>query len=484
MPVGISAYGGGVKVMKRKKQQGFTLLEASIAIVIVGFLIMGGLAVMGHLSDTSRYKSTQKELASIKEALVSFYINRTYLPCPDVNGDGKEDIDGDPFQGRNLPKDAVQCQAYRGYLPYVTLGIGGGFDAWGQPYKYAVYKPVAKSSSTACSYDNNLLRPASESSEISVYNLAGSAKNATTKIGSYAAFLVLSTGKNGAQTNAGMSSAFSGDGGCSHAHAFEQENCDANSDFRSGAVLSDGGGVKFDDLVVWAEDTQLRGLVTSFGLCEIVARIKQPDPYDPTARADIDYTTGATVHNSSDGNYKDAYFLFFKTRDDNITTSDADDKIKINGNVEKDLNLKGGNNILFVGGQLTSGDTISAGAGNDVVRIEGNLAGTINLGNGDNWVEVGGNVTGSVITGSGNDEVHVYGNAQGATFNLGAGDNKLYIAGTISKNGSTKTSISTSGGGSVTVYYGKTTKPASSQVSTSGNVTFKCYISNAWKDCP
>jgi len=107
-------------------QKGFSLIEISIVLVILG-LITGG--IMGPLSaqiESSRRNETKQSLNKALESLYGFALANGHLPCPDTSGDGMEN--------RNA---ANQCIAAMGSLPWVTLSVRAD-DAWGRALSYRV----------------------------------------------------------------------------------------------------------------------------------------------------------------------------------------------------------------------------------------------------------------------------------------------------------------------------------------------------------
>lgn len=120
-----------------KQQRAFTLIELAIVLVIVTILV-GGLAVpLSAQIQARRVAETRKTLEDAREAILGFAMindgtpstNRR-LPCPDVEGDGTESLNG-----------AVCAQA-SGFLPWVDLGVANQ-DAWGNRLRYEVDQDLA-----------------------------------------------------------------------------------------------------------------------------------------------------------------------------------------------------------------------------------------------------------------------------------------------------------------------------------------------------
>jgi prepilin-type N-terminal cleavage/methylation domain-containing protein len=108
-----------------KTTTGFSLIELAVVLVIIGLMLGGLLVPLSTQMETDRRKETAATMESIKEALIGFAIINKRLPCPDTNGDGREDCpSGAPNGG---PKG----------LPFADLGVSQN-DAWGNPWRYAV----------------------------------------------------------------------------------------------------------------------------------------------------------------------------------------------------------------------------------------------------------------------------------------------------------------------------------------------------------
>ena len=85
-----------LQVHKRDKlNQGFTLVEMAIVLVIVGLLISAFLAPLNAQQNLKDYNETQKNLDEIKESLIGYAISHGYFPCPAISAsNGAEDRTG------------------------------------------------------------------------------------------------------------------------------------------------------------------------------------------------------------------------------------------------------------------------------------------------------------------------------------------------------------------------------------------------------
>jgi len=230
------------------KSQGFSLIEMAFVLVIITLLLGGLLVPFTTQVEQRRIAETNKAMEEIKEALVGYALSnvsgnpaRPYLPCPDTDNDGVE----------NIVVATGLCQSEEGLLPWVTLGLGNQ-DAWGNRFLYRVTGEFAnRDPALNPGFDLDLdgtLRICSRAPSLGACNPIATAIPA----------VVISFGKNGRGAmninNAAANPAPVG--------ADERENSGsvgAGTDFvsrtptASGAPC-DGAGqplCEFDDLVVW-----------------------------------------------------------------------------------------------------------------------------------------------------------------------------------------------------------------------------------------
>jgi prepilin-type N-terminal cleavage/methylation domain-containing protein len=112
----------------RTKQNGFSLVEMAIVMVIVGLMIGGLLTPLSVQMEQRKVAETQKALEEAREALIGFALRTGYLPCPAVSAaNGLEDRSGANCSGGKR----------QGFLPWATLGLSK-LDSWGHIYRYSV----------------------------------------------------------------------------------------------------------------------------------------------------------------------------------------------------------------------------------------------------------------------------------------------------------------------------------------------------------
>jgi len=122
-------------------KQGFTLIEMTMVLLIVGLLVGSFVIPLGAQMDINNIKATDQRLAQIKEALLGYAARNRRLPCPDTDTvlpkvrDGKENRKPDNSCDE---EGNISGQRFKeGDLPWADLGVDGK-DAWGNYFRYRV----------------------------------------------------------------------------------------------------------------------------------------------------------------------------------------------------------------------------------------------------------------------------------------------------------------------------------------------------------
>jgi prepilin-type N-terminal cleavage/methylation domain-containing protein len=228
-------------MQQQKSQYGFSLVELSIVLLVVGLLL--GTTITG-LSDFiwhARYAAAHKELAVIEQALVGYTLSNGGLPCPDTDG-----YPGNPAAADGLLNDAgggncdgIVGTGASGFLPWADLGLSAR-DPWETPYLYRV--------------DINYAKPPSAGAGVafSLTTGVGSINVTGDNVADNIVAIFFSVGPNGYTVEGDTPS------------ASEKENLDNNDDTFVDRIYSgpDTGALQFDDIMHWLSSYVLKARMT------------------------------------------------------------------------------------------------------------------------------------------------------------------------------------------------------------------------------
>jgi prepilin-type N-terminal cleavage/methylation domain-containing protein len=248
-----------------KHENGFSLVEIAVVMVILSVLIAIVAVPLATQIEQRRTEETQRQLETIKEALIGFAIASGRLPCPATGSNGAEAFVAVTGKATN-----GNCLQFVGLVPAVTLGLspvdsnGFAVDAWGLPQNRIVYgvsnRTVVAGTPTACTTtvanpiltSTNGMRNATmscladTSNSIAMLTIcsttptgaAGAATACTAPLTNKAPFVLLSLGKN----------AVSGGTGTDEAH-----NVDTTDFYFVSHTPTQAGSAsgEFDDIVTW-----------------------------------------------------------------------------------------------------------------------------------------------------------------------------------------------------------------------------------------
>ena len=206
--------------------QGFSLLEVSIVLLIMGLLLGSVMKPLGAGIVDRQRNETLKQLIDIRESLIGYASVHHRLPCPVSVG------------GAGVQSPVDPCLLAHGYVPAAALGISGRYDSnglltdsWGLPIQYHVTLSDADSDGLAD------FTTAEEMRDVGMQNLApeyevcdGSACSQLRA--NHVPVVLISTGK------------------IQSGSADETENQNSDSRFVS-RDLDGVGADQFDDIVVW-----------------------------------------------------------------------------------------------------------------------------------------------------------------------------------------------------------------------------------------
>lgn len=215
---------------------GFTLIEIAVAILVIALLLGSIFVPLQTQVEQRQISSTEKALDEIREALVGFALVNGYLPCPDTDNDGAENLIA-PSNTRCTSNSGGRSH---GNIPWGTLGLAAAqYDVWGNRFRYSVREDYAKR--------DTVFSLSTPPADLRVCPAAGSCGGGQA-LTSTAVAIILSHGKNGY----GATSGIAGTPNPAPSSTDEQENTDSNRDFvhRTHSPIGSTAG-EYDDIVAW-----------------------------------------------------------------------------------------------------------------------------------------------------------------------------------------------------------------------------------------
>jgi type II secretory pathway pseudopilin PulG len=231
------------------RSRGFTLIEIAIATFVL-ILLLGSLLVpLAAQVEQRQIADTQKTLEEVREALYGFAVANGYLPCPDTDNDGLENVNTGTGQC-----STIAASIAGGNLPWQTLGVASA-DVWGNRFRYVIREEYARRA-PATPFSLN-----TTSANVRVCSVAACTPAANV-LTSTAVAAVFSAGRNGY----GATSSLSGGANPAPSSADEVENTDNDRDivYRVQTALGATAG-EFDDIVVWVSLYTLFNRMVSAG---------------------------------------------------------------------------------------------------------------------------------------------------------------------------------------------------------------------------
>lgn len=248
--------------MKYFAQQGFTLVEITMVLFILGLLMASFLDPLATRVEQEERNNTQLQLDEIEEILYGHVLQNNYLPCPDCSdtttGTCGTVNTNDPTDINNGEEDilANTCATVVGNLPWATLGVKGT-DEWDNEFTYRVDSSFADRSvpatdGTGCETGSATLGVSfslCSDGDIVAWNMEDNTDPDFEIVATGIPAIVISEGKNWAISTS----------------ADETENTNGDVTFVE-KDYSATAGAEFDDLMIWISPHVLRTMTVKAGI--------------------------------------------------------------------------------------------------------------------------------------------------------------------------------------------------------------------------
>ena len=117
----------------RRTRAGFSLVELSIVLVIIGILVSIGAQMLPGLLGASKVELDRAIQNRFRDAVIGYVIANNRLPCAADSGAAL----GTAARG---VENCDEGTPHYGLLPFRTLGLPDGNDAYGRQMYYGVYR--------------------------------------------------------------------------------------------------------------------------------------------------------------------------------------------------------------------------------------------------------------------------------------------------------------------------------------------------------
>ena len=228
-------------------KKGFTIIELSMALVIISVLSGAGLTTANYYLKKSTLETTKTKLEKIQEALEIYQKVNGFLPCPSPLNVDRSNTSFGVSTAHTTTSASMALNGYVdvnsnavriGAVPTTTLNLPPSYshDAWNSKYTYAVTRDLCLDSAT---YGTTV-------GAISIVNKDNVSLTAS---GHAAAYAVVSHGKlkKGAYNTDGTTRIACG------STEKDSENCNDDQTFRDMRIVEDHDTIAnySDDIILW-----------------------------------------------------------------------------------------------------------------------------------------------------------------------------------------------------------------------------------------
>ncbi len=291
------------------KKNGFTLIEISVVLALIGIILYGSMRLLVTGVQTSQVNSTVTTMDAIEKALLDYRVAFGRIPCPSdltatassANYGVEAANTGTCTGGSPAANFAAASGTVEGGIPTRALRLPDSYmvDGWGRKFRYAVNPDYTVTSTTNCTLTGSVSTPG-----ITVNDASGAARSTT------AIYVIVSHGANGhgAYSSGGIAV------NAKSTNADEQANCHCdNSAAHTGGAgilspvtyvqkaptIATAGSLLtgFDDIVTYKEFWQMMtpSLSTNTLGCAV------PPTYYRTVT--LDHTKVGTVNNTDQSSF-------------------------------------------------------------------------------------------------------------------------------------------------------------------------------------
>ncbi len=265
------------KVMKwnyKNRYLAFTLIELSVVMVIIALILGVMVTVVPSEANKDATKETQDKMKVIEDSLLSFFNEKSYIPCPASRTAALSTatFGADSTCNGAAPAGTVDVgsgaeRVRIGAVPTRELGLPDSyaFDGWNNRITYAVGAELAYSS---VGYTNHT----PTTTGFTVIDNAGNQMH--TGLPTFIAYVLVSHGADGSGAYSYQGVAPSGATACSGTRR-DGENCNDNATFRD-QFQDIRSANAFDDIIKWRTKsyTNITGLSTTIALKSGSASVK------------------------------------------------------------------------------------------------------------------------------------------------------------------------------------------------------------------